>query len=393
MSLLHSPRMVTDSLQFHIDPTLTKSWKDRSINIHPNPLDIFAWFSLTSGTNNCKISRETTFTSPVGGIPMKMETTGGDSHVGTYASPVYNLAPTRIGETWTVSVWARANKATTGQLFIFGCYSLGSSYYEAPATTINITTEWQRFSYTYTMVNPGSIYMQTRLDGADTFDGATIWWDGIQVEKSSAMTTFTAKTSSTLYDLSSNSYNSTTVNNPSYIQDNSGILALDGVKDYITFPANNRPTISTTTGFTIGMWVYQAPTQAGSFWNYLYVTYPLEMGTYGTNGGGFGMKDNAAVGAPNVNTGNISTGWNYVAFGTNSSQIPFLYHYNATTSLFVTSGAFTPATYTIDKLFQGINGYTSYYGARFGPIQIYNRALTAAEVVQNFNALRGRYGI
>jgi hypothetical protein len=393
MSLGHSPRVVSDGLQYHIDPTLTKSWKDRSVNIHPNPLDIVAWFSLLSGTNNCRISRETTFTSPVGGIPMKMETTGNDSHVGTYASPVYNLAPTRIGETWTVSVWARANKATTGQIFIFGCYNFGASYYEAPATTINITTEWQRFSYTYTMINAGSIYMQTRLDGADTFDGSTIWWDGLQVEKSSAMTTFTAKTSSALYDLSSNSYHAIAVNNPSYITDNSGILALDGVKDYITFPANNRPTISTVTGFTIGMWVYQAPTQVGLFWNYLYVTYPLEMGTYGTNSGAFGMKDNAAAGGPNVNTGNISAGWNYVAFGTNSSQIPFLYHYNATTSSVVTAGAFTPATYTIDKLFQGINGYTSYYGAKFGPIQIYNRALTAAEVLQNFNALRGRYGI
>jgi hypothetical protein len=393
MATNYNAKIVSNGLQYHIDPTLTKSWKDRSVNIHPNPLDIFAWFSLTSPTNNCRISRETTFTSPVGGIPMKMETTGNDSHIGTYNNPPYNLAPTRIGDTWTVSVWARADKATTGQIFIFGSYSVGSSFFEAPAGGFNITTSWQRFSFTHTMANAGSIYMQTRLDGADTFDSATIWWDGLQVEKSSTMSTFTAKTSSTLYDLSSNSYNATIVNNPSYITDNGGILALDGVKDFITFPANNRPTISTTTGFTMGMWIYQAPTQVGSFWNYFYISGGLEMGTYGTNSGAFGMKDNTAVGGPSVNTGNISTGWNYIAFGTNSSQIPFLYHYNATTSSFVTAGAFTSATYTIDKLFQGLNGYTSYYGARVGQIQLYNRALSAAEVLQNFIALRGRYGV
>ena len=390
MSLGHSPRMVTDGLQYHVDPTLTKSWKDKSVNIHPNPLDIFAWFSLTSGANNCRISRETTFTSPVGGIPMKMETTGGDSHVGTYASPVYNLAPTRIGETWTVSVWARADKATTGQIFIFGCYNVGSSYFEAPAGGLSITTSWQRFSFTHTMANAGSIYMQTRLDGPDVFDGATVWWDGLQVEKSSAMTTFTAKTSSTLYDLSSNSYNSTAVNNPSYIPDNSGILALDGVKDYITFPANNRPAISTTTGFTIGMWVYQAPTQVSAAWNYFHLNGALEIGTFGTGGLSFVLKDNSASGGPSVVSGNISAGWNYIAFGTTSSRIPFMYHYNATTSTYATANAFTSSTYIIDKLFQG---GSTYYGAKIGQVQIYNRALTAAEVVQNFNALRGRYGV
>lgn len=390
MSLRHSPRIVTDGLQYHVDPHISKSTRDRTYNIHPNPLDIFAWYAITSGRNNCDISRETTFSSPVGGIPMKMVTTGNDSHVGTYANPVYNLAPTRIGETWTVSVWAKANKATTGQIFIFGCYNLGSSYYEAPATTISITTEWQRFSYTYTMVNPGSIYMQTRLDGADTFDGATIWWDGLQVEKSSTISNFTSIKSLSLYDLSTNAYHSTIVNNTSYIPDNAGILGFDGVKDYITFPASNRPTISTATGFTIGMWVYQTSTQVSAAWNYFHLNGALEMGTFGTGGLSFILKDNAAAGGPSVVSGNISTGWNYIAFGTTSSRIPFMYHYNATTSSYTTAAEFVSARYTIDRLFQG---GSTYYGAKIGQLVIYNKALTTAEVFQNFNALRGRYGI
>jgi hypothetical protein len=321
---------------------------------------------------------------------MKMVTTGNDSHIGSYANPVFNIAPTRIGDTWTVSVWARADRATTGQIFIFGCYNFGSNFYEAPATTINITTEWQRFSYTYTMVNPGSIYMQTRLDGADTFNGATIWWDGWQIEKSSTMSAFTSKTSNTIYDLTSNQFNATLVANPSYSPDNSGILGLDGVKDYITFPADNRPTISTTTGFTIGMWVYQAPTQVSAAWNYFYFSGPLEMGTFGTVGTAFILKDNSQAGAPTVNSGTITTGWNYIAFGTTSSQIPFMYHYNATTSTYTTANAFTSATYTLDRLFQG---GSTFYGARVGQLKIYNRVLTQNEVRQNFDALRGRYGV
>jgi hypothetical protein len=30
---------------------------------------------------------------------------------------------------------------------------------------------------------------------------------------------------------------------------------------------------------------------------------------------------------------------------------------------------------------------------RIGPVKIYNRALTQTEVIQNFNAIRGRYSI
>ena len=393
MGVNYNSRIVTDGLQYHVDPTLSKSTRDRTYNLHPNPLDIFAFHSLSPGSNSCVVSRETSFTSPVGGIPMKMVTIGNDAHIGSYANPVFNIAPTRIGETWTVSVWARADRTTTGQIFIFGATFPGSGFVEAPANTFTITTEWQRFSFTHTMINASSQIMQTRLDGADTFNGATIWWDGWQIEKSNTMSPFTAKTSNTIYDLSTNQFNATTVANPSYISDNAGILAFDGVKDFITFIENSRPTISTTAGFTIGMWIFQLPTQAQSQWNYFYYNFPLEIGTFGTSSGVFSMKDNLAVGGPSVNTSNITTGWNYIAFGTNPSSVPFMYHYNSTTSSFVTAGAFTPATYTIDKLCQGIQAYTSYYGARVGQLQIYNRVLTQNEVRQNFDALRGRYGV
>ena len=43
-------------------------------------------------------------------------------------------------------------------------------------------------------------------------------------------------------------------------------------------------------------------------------------------------------------------------------------------------------------------GYASgggypYFNGNISQIQIYNRALSATEILQNFNALRGRYGV
>jgi hypothetical protein len=35
----------------------------------------------------------------------------------------------------------------------------------------------------------------------------------------------------------------------------------------------------------------------------------------------------------------------------------------------------------------------SLLNGRFGPIRVYNRSLTASEIRQNFDAVRGRYGV
>jgi hypothetical protein len=39
------------------------------------------------------------------------------------------------------------------------------------------------------------------------------------------------------------------------------------------------------------------------------------------------------------------------------------------------------------------SGYAGYFGGSIYVVQVYNRALSAAEVTQNFNALRTRYGL
>jgi hypothetical protein len=45
------------------------------------------------------------------------------------------------------------------------------------------------------------------------------------------------------------------------------------------------------------------------------------------------------------------------------------------------------------NLAQSYSGSTQFFDGKLSVAKIYNRALTAAEIKQNFNALRGRYGI
>ena len=41
----------------------------------------------------------------------------------------------------------------------------------------------------------------------------------------------------------------------------------------------------------------------------------------------------------------------------------------------------------------GSYGAQNYIDAEIGPIQVYNRALSASEVLHNYNALKGRFGL
>jgi hypothetical protein len=58
------------------------------------------------------------------------------------------------------------------------------------------------------------------------------------------------------------------------------------------------------------------------------------------------------------------------------------------------SGSLTAAAYTYSSTNIGRNISGSYrWNGNISQVSIYNRALTAAEVSQNFNMLRGRFGI
>jgi|688.fasta_scaffold77776_3 hypothetical protein len=146
-------------------------------NVVPYPLDIFAWAS-GAGTNGCTISRDAgTSLSPAGGIPMKMTVTGADPHIGTYNSVPWNLAPAAVGQTWRASVYAKASVSTSAGIFIFGCLSDGT-YVEAPAGGGSVSTSWSLITYTHTFTNPSTVFVQTRLDGADDTPISTeIWFD------------------------------------------------------------------------------------------------------------------------------------------------------------------------------------------------------------------------
>lgn len=392
MATVYNPKAVIDGLVLNLDAANKKSY---SQNYHPNPTDIFSWYSSNSGSSNNATPSRDTIPSPVGNTPLKMVTTGNDSHIGTYNATKWNLGSAVSGQTWTVSVWARASAATTGQIFIFEANSSGT-FVAAPALTINITTEWQRFSYSYTFVNATTTNIQTRLDGADVFGSSvTIWWDGLQVERSSSVTDFTSSyTGDNILDISGKSNNGTLVNGPSYNGSNRGSLVFDGVNDYVD--CGNTTSLSAiggTTNITVSGWVYYTA-YGGGGQTYSVITVKGNPWTWLLENPSNTFRFRITAGGADVNIADTSTHllntW-YNVVGTYDGSNMAIYVNGVLKNTRAQTG--TLATNAVTAKIGTFQGTDYNLTGRIANISVYNRTLTAAEIQRNFNALRSRFGI
>ena len=185
----------------------------------------------------------------------------------------------------------------------------------------------------------------------------------------------------TCTNLSDNSITATLVNGPTYSTDNKGYFIVDGVNDYIV--TSTLPAFGTEYSFSF--WVYLI---SGSQTEHqLFVC--SNIGISATLVGGIRTWTSYEAVNGNVRIGSaLSVGvwYNFVLTNTGS------------TTRFFVNGNFTHQFATGPSLSSaGLlyfwNGVTRYMNARLSFATAYNRALSAAEIQQNFNALRGRFGI
>jgi hypothetical protein len=90
----------------------------------------------------------------------------------------------------------------------------------------------------------------------------------------------------------------------------------------------------------------------------------------------------------------VFTGWTQVVFSVSASRV-VSYYVNHAAGTFTDTDTVTNTFFTINRLAAGYTSSGNFYSfdGNIGPINIYNRALSAAEVTNNFEALRDRFGI
>ena len=184
-------------------------------------------------------------------------------------------------------------------------------------------------------------------------------------------------------------YDSSTVT-PSY--------AFDGTGDKILIN-NNNSSLTPTGDYTISSWFKLSNTSGirGIFWSSSSTGY----GGYGfwMNGTGFDFYQGRALGQwYSTAKSSLTTGvwYNAVGVSTSTQNITLYFNgeYNSETSTPLTIWYSTEGTQGIPQPKIGSYQENNYffYG-NIGPCHIYNRALSSTEVLHNYNALKGRFGL
>jgi hypothetical protein len=192
-------------------------------------------------------------------------------------------------------------------------------------------------------------------------------------------------------DLSGLGNTGTLVNSPTFNSANNGFFQFV-TDDQIVIP--NNTALDTQTP-TVEVWVKTNATNQNGFW--------FEKGTVNSQyslfqeGGSIlwrmnigGITNLTTTTATYMNTSN----W-YQVVGTYTSGTRRLYINGQLVNSDGQGGTIaTSAGGMSIGVYGGFNGSRGYYyDGNLSTCKVYNRALTAAEIQQNFNALRGRYGI
>lgn len=200
-------------------------------------------------------------------------------------------------------------------------------------------------------------------------------------------------------DLSGNGNNGTLTNGPTYSSTNGGSIVFDGVNDYVI--TSNNVNISGDFSATLSVWVkfielstgYRCVCMFGATGTMQGFSLFSNIVAYGSGSVAIGFYGIQNAYVQSVLTTN--TWYNLVATkipGAVSSSNTKLYINGALQTLTFATSSIPNATNTVAYIGSDpVNEVSN--NMNISSFSIYNRALTASEIQQNFNALRGRFGI
>ena len=193
-----------------------------------------------------------------------------------------------------------------------------------------------------------------------------------------------------LLDLSRNGNDAKVINGTSYSSDNGGSLVFDGSDDYIPLVDN----FGDPQQFTIEFWAYPTQLNFDSNNNYRRIFIPVGASSNGTHSILIEQSGNISFRVPGgTNTNMQGSGfsgvnqWGHVVCTYDQSNKKIYFNGSLKNTV-------AEASVTVDFGSPQIvdpNGQT--FKGNISNFRIYNRALSASEIQQNFNAHRGRFGI
>ena len=191
-------------------------------------------------------------------------------------------------------------------------------------------------------------------------------------------------------DVSGNAYSGTLTNGPTFSNTNGGVINFDGTNDYVTF----GNVLASLTNLSLECFV-KFGLQSTNFNGIISKTldntngYEIRTTSYTSTTTNVQFRyvgDTAATGAVALSNG---VWFHLIATGASGSQILYV---NRVNNISNTVGS-TPSSNS-NSLLIGQLAYAGLYAnMSMGYARIYNRVLTATEVLQNYRATKSRFGL
>lgn len=397
MATYYSPRSVTDGLVLSLDAGNNKSHaRNRFLAYSSGLVTENVSFAINGNGTFQRVAAGTV----IGGYTVKTDDVVYSYVLGANGCHYHgNSVPIPSGVYLTFScdylVTGATNYPVNSALLIlenYGGNALGGQV-NAPN---NIQDVWQRVSMTVgPTTGPGTqaMFLYPGLCGTRLADSGTVYFRNPLVEwknTDSGNSGYNSSTSlTTWYDASRNGYNGTFSGTPVYHFTGGGNLTFDGVDDYIDLGTTLPGAFSST--------------QAVSIFTYAKISSVVSKNTLITFNGerSFFLPGNRLTTTYQLYW-DSTAGWKN---GTNSSWTVDQWYYlgwtiSGTTLTFYVNGvangtatvsAFTPTASTSVRV--GFANAGEYATGSIASISVYNRALTSSEILQNYNVLKGRFGL
>ena len=453
MGLSHSPSIVTENLEFYIDPSNTRSYPGFGntiynivnssmgctfVNFTANPIDnagnrsiffdnasnnavfipssnlqfgssdftIQFWFKFPGySNNNGKVIFSDSWGPSNGGFLFYTYQSGGTEKILFYSTSTdgswnialekdlivspsfntwYNVAVTRTGNVFTLYANGQITNNFSSSLSLRNTglpYSLGASPTAANASKCSIGSV---FIYRNKGLSAAEINQNYHATKKKYLIEENIVTNGLIFNLDPGYPNSYSGSGNTIYNLTGLGNTGTLTNGPTFSGLNGNSIVFDGSNDYIQFPAKVTPSASTP--FTVSVWCRRnrnnTVEELLSEWTYATSTNAFFLGFDGTL---VRFSDNW----PSINIsgpGATNVWMNIVAISTVSNA--YIY-FNGTLAATKGSGF----TYTgSGPLTIGRQGeFTEFFQGNISQALIYNRALSATEIQQNYNATKGRF--
>ena len=287
---------------------------------------------------------------------------------------------------------------------------LGSGLYELGyATQRNKTTSYMQGNIYTTQIYNRALsatevmqnYMATR--GRYSTPNTDIVRNGLVLYLDAAKSISYSGTGLTASDITGNNNNGSLVNGVGYTSSYSGAFVMDGINDYIRVQSMENTNFPQLEG-TIGFWYYinsltgstDYTSSLGIFDGYDAARNHFFIRNYST------IPTNIQIAVQDSTTASYLYSYNGSASNDNWHNIVLTYKTGTSSSVkfyidsvLKASGVLTSTAWTPTNQAVGFcNGSSSLcMKGNYSNLLIYNRQITATEILQNYNAMKGRYGL